>query len=491
MSVIIDIYPVNSYIKGGGNYMPWREIDRVCSYFPTNAIYSNAYLANRWDGVIHLYKSGRFPTGLISLVRGVLDKHNIPYKLRLGFKWPERMYNWMLNPLITVRDRHEEAIDSVLKHKRGILQLPTRFGKTTVVASGTIAGFGVNTLFIAHQLDLIYDAKSIFEKFIMGVDEIGVIGDGHIIYKPLTVACIDSLANKLNDYTMQVYLRDKVKYVIVDETQYYGPGEYKKVLNMCNAPYRIFMSATPERNDGADLELMAGSGKIIYSLTEQEMIAEGYISDVNIEMVPFDHKLYNEKATGIVYSKFYDEFITHNRYRNKVIVEEVKNLLVEGHPTLIIVRRIDHGHNLKEMLAEQGINKVEFIWGEIDAKERINLRNKFNAGDFDVLIGSTVFDTAIDLHRASGLVLAASGNSKIRAPQRVGRVLSQVMGKVAYVKDIKDLNIKYFAEDAKDRQRIYINRYGDSRVKVRGLRDLSEEEKKFGINFTKMFDNIL
>jgi len=378
----------------------------------------------------------------------------------------------------------------VLRNRRGLLQLPTRFGKTTVVASGTIAAFGVPTLFIAHQRDLIYDAKSIFEKFILNTGEIGIIGDSQCSYRPITVACIDSLANKLTSATMQRYLKEKVKYVIVDETQYYGPGEYKKVLNMCNAPYRILMSATPERNDGKDLELMAASGKMIYHLTEQDMIKEGYIADVNVEMITFDHKLYNENSTGINYNSFYTDAIVHNVERNRVIVNEVKSLLVNKNPSLIIVKRIEHGHILKQMLIDEGIIRVEFIWGEIDAKERIKLRTKFNEGEFDVLIGSTVFDTAIDLHRASGLVLAASGSSKIRAPQRVGRVLSQVMGKIALVKDIKDLNVKYFAADAIDRQRIYVERYGNSRLSVRGARELSDLEKMFGINVSDMFEKL-
>lgn len=488
-AALIDVYPVWSFIRGSA-YIPWKEIDRACSYFPKGAVYTKAFKQNRWDGIIRLYKDGKFPTGLISLVRGILDKHRIPYDIRVNFKWPEKQYEWYLKPSVIFRERHLEAIHAVLSCKRGMLQLPTRFGKTTVVASGTIAGFGVPTLFIAHQKDLVYDAKAIFEKFIDGVGEVGVIGDGVCNYRPLTVAVIDSLANKLDDPVMYDYLSNKVKYVVVDETQFYGPGEYKKVLNNCNAPYRVCMSATAERNDGADLEIMAASGKMIYSLTEENMIEEGYISDVRLEFVPFDHGLYNENERGIQYSEFYDAVIVNNRDRNELIVNEVIDLLHKGNPTLVIVRRIDHGHVLKEMLINRGISRVEFVWGEMSAGERIRVRNSFNAGNLDVLIGSTIFDTAIDLHRASGLVLAASGSSKIRAPQRVGRVLSQVMGKFAEVRDIKDENVKYFADDAKDRYRVYLSRYGDSRVQVRG-RGYSEEEKLFGIDVGKMFDKLL
>lgn len=487
--VRIDSWPVWSDIRGG-DYVPWKEIDRICSYMPDNAMYSKAFQQHHWDGIIHLYRNGRFPTGLVFRVTELLRKHNIPYEIITHYEFPEKKYPWFLNPDVRFRDKHLQAVTVMDFFKRGMMQLPTRFGKTTVVASATIAAFGVPTLFIAHQLDLIYDAKNVFSKFIDGVDDIGVIGGGSCTYRPLTVACIDSLAARLKDYTMQKYLNEKVKYVIVDETQYYGPGQYKDVLNCCPAPYRLFMSATAERNDGADLELEAASGPLIFSLNEEEMIREGYISDVSLEMVPFDHKLFNEKATGINYQEFYKMAIVENMERNQLIIDEVKNLLSSGNPTIVIVKAIDHGKILKEMLQNQGVPHVEFIWGEVDALERINVRNAFNEGKYDVLIGSTIFDTAIDLRRASGLVLAASGSSKIRAPQRVGRVLSQVMGKTALVRDIKDMNVKYFADDAKDRQKVYIQRYGDKRVSVRGSGPKTDIEKMLGLDYSQMFDNL-
>lgn len=490
--VLIDVYPVFSEIRGGA-YVPWAEIDRVCSYFNKGAMYTPAFKNNKWDGVTHLYRNGRFPTGLLAEVRRVLRRFKIPFEQRLHFDWPKKQYDWWLRPEYISTQRHIEAINAVLMCKRGALQLPTRFGKTTVVGAGTIAGFGVPTLFVAHQLDLIYDAKDIFEKFIDGVGKVGVIGGGSCEYRPLTVACIDTLASRLKtDPKMGRYLSEVVKYVIVDETQFYGPGEYKKTLNMCNAPYRIFMSATVERSDGADLEITAGSGGIIYQLTEEAMIDEGYISDVQVEFIPYDHQLYNEKATGIDYNQFYDECITFNEGRNDLIIEETLKLVEANHPTLVIIRRIDQGNYLKERFLARGIKRVEFISGEIkDAQERRKLRDDFNSGKYDILIGSTVFDTAQDLHRASGLVIAAGGSSRIRTPQRVGRILSQVMGKVAIVKDIKDLNVKYFSEDSKERQGIYVERYGNGRVKIRDVKEFSELERLAGIDYTRLFDNLL
>ena len=256
---IIKVTPRKCYLQGPG-YLPYEEIRRVCSYMPDGAVFSKAYKDRRWDGIIHLYKNGEFPSGLLDRVIRILVKHNIEFQVEQLFEWPERQYEWYLKPDIELRDRHQEAISAIMQGKRGMMQLPTRFGKTTRVAAGSVAGFKVNTLFIAHQLDLIYDAKDVFENFLDGPEEIGVIGDGQTKYRPLTVACIDSIANKLKDPVMLQYLKTKVKYLIVDETQYYGPGQYKDVVDACNAPYRLFMSATAERNDGADIEIEAASG---------------------------------------------------------------------------------------------------------------------------------------------------------------------------------------------------------------------------------------
>lgn len=489
MAARIDIYPSVSLIRGG-SFMPWKDIDRLCSYFVEGSPFSPQFKAGRWDGMCRLYKNGNVPTGLIFRIIDLLNKKDIPIEIFEHVEYPEKKYPWFLSEDINFREEHINAIVAIMQGKRGMAQLPTRFGKTTIVASGTICGFGVPTLFVAHQLDLVYDAKTIFEKFIPNSGEIGIIAGGECSYKPITVACIDSLSNHLEDALMQKYLQEKVKYLIVDETQFYGSKEYKKVIGNCEAPYRLFMSATCERNDGADIEIEAASGPMLYQLSEQAMIESGYISNVSIEMIPFAHGLHNKKQSGLEYSEFYKATIVNNEKRNAVIVKELVDLVNAGNPSLVIVKSIEHGHTLKSMLVEAGIVNTEFIWGDVPAKERIRLRERFNDGEYDVLIGSTVFDVAIDLRRATGLVLAAGGNSKIRAPQRVGRVLSQVMGKTAIVKDIKDMEIKWFEDDARDRQQVYVERYGQKRVHVRGVGPVSELEKLAGINMNRMFDNL-
>ena len=484
-NALIEVGPVWSILTGRN--LPLKQIDKVCSYFFEGAHYSEAFKDGRWDGKIRLFNKGKFPTGLLFMVNKVLVDNKVDVKIDMRFSWPVKQYEWELIP--TPKPRQQEAINALIQYKRGMMQLPTRFGKTSMVASGTIAALGVPTLFVAHQLDLIYDAKRTFEEYIGGVGEVGVIGGGEYTLKPLTVACIDSLALNIKDPKMQRYLGEVVKYVIVDECQFYGSKQYKEVINRCNAPHRLLFSATATRSGGATVELHAASGKMIYELTEEAMIEEGYIADVNIEFIPFNHKLFNEGDRGLKYAPFYNEFIVENSGRNQLIVDETKKMVhEEGRYVLIIVTRIEHGKILKEMLQEQGIPDVEFIWGETSASDRITIRENFNSGKFRVFIGSTIFDVGINVPIASGLVIAAAGDSETRTPQRVGRILCDMVGKVAKAIDIRDDNIKWFSKQSKHRYQYCIERFGDSRVSVRGTE--CEASKKYGIPGLNMFDKL-
>ena len=127
--MIIRVYPVWSEIIGSG--VPYKELEKACSYFKQGAQFSQAFKNGRWDGTVKLLKNGRFPTGLLSKVRKVLDAKNISYRLVPMFTWPEKKYDWHLIP--EPKDRHIEAINAILDCKRGQLQLPTRFGNIYVV----------------------------------------------------------------------------------------------------------------------------------------------------------------------------------------------------------------------------------------------------------------------------------------------------------------------------------------------------------------------
>lgn len=462
--VTIEVGPVWSYISGPS--YPYKEIEKECTYFKEGSQFSRNFGKGRWDGKIRLFRNGRLPTGLVEIAKRILSETNTPYEITLRHTPPRlRQYTWELSSRITPYPEQVAAMETALTAKRGVLKLPTGSGKTAIIASGLIAKFGVRALFVANQNILLYQAKEEFEKNIVGCGEIGIIAEGESNIQPVTVASVQSLWSKKDDNEIARYLANEVDLIIVDETHVIGTKTWKGIMGMCNAPYRFGLSATPTRVDGADLEIFAQTGPIIYESNASDMINEDRLSEVLIEFVPFDHGLFN---INMRYPELYEHQIVNNVERNNLIINETIKLLNDKRDILILVQRIKHGDTLKQLLADNKITDVEFVFGEITGATRQNLIKDYKQGKFRVLIGSTIFDVGADLPRVSGLVLAGAGQSKVRALQRVGRAIRKWETKeFAWVIDIGDYNIKYFEKQAKNRRDQYLSEFGEERVKTR------------------------
>ena len=482
--LLIEVGNIRSQIVGSS--YPYKEMEKKCSYFREGAQFSKAFCKGRWDGTIKLFRKGRFPTGLLSIVAGILKEHNIQFCLDFKVQFPEPKYNWELISVTPYQDQIE-AIQAAKKYRRGVLKLPTGSGKTAVVACGIISEFGVDSLFVANQNILIQQAKREFEKNISNCGTIGVIADGEVSIQSITIASIQSLWSRRKDENVYKYL-DNVGLIIVDEVQAVGTKMWKEIMNSCNAPYRFGLSATPTRVDNADLEIFACTGPVCYESKASDMIEADRLSDVKIEFVPYDHGLYN---ISMRYPELYETQIVDNEERNSLIVHETLKLLNEGRDILVLVQRIKHGETLKQMLIENNVQDVEFVFGNITGKLRERLIQDYKDGKFRVLIGSTIFDVGADLPRVSGLVLTGAGQSKIRALQRIGRAIRKWKDKkCALVIDIGDYNISYFEKQAKNRKAQYINEFGESRVITREVHNSSQAKKLKGAHWTvkKMFE---
>ena len=478
--IIFEFEPVWTYVRGAN--IPHQLFKNKLRYFYKGAQFAKAYTNKKWDGYKYLWYNTkaytRFPTGLWYLVKEVLEQYNIEYKGIRKFDFPEKEFMWEFQNGITPYPDQLKAIEAAYQYKRGIIEYPTGTGKTAVISAGIIAKFGVPSLFMVHQDVLLHQAKKDIEEA-LGV-EVGLIGDGLMDIKPITCATIQTMYRRIGEPNILRYLGEYVKLVIVDECQNIGTTMWKEVMYKCNAPYRFPISATARREDGATLEIHAVGGRTIAKMTPQEAIEKGYLADVEIEFVPFDHMLYNERDKHLNYNMVYDAQIINNHTRNTLIVDESVKLLNEGRHIIVLVTRIDHGKILKEMFKAKGVNDVEFIWGDTGSDIREDIIEKYRRGEFRVLIGSTIFDVGVDMPIASGLVCAGAGASSIRVPQRVGRVIRRFgKDKKAKVIDIADKNVKFFTKQYRDRYKIYCEEFGKDAIKFREVEKKPEYKGPF------------
>lgn len=229
------------------------------------------------------------------------------------------------------------------------------------------------------------------------------------------------------------------------------------------------------------------TGPLAFDTNAEKQIAQGRLCEMEIMYHPFDHKLYNDNDSELIYSDVYTSCIVENEIRNKFIVERVLDMLEEERQVLLLIQHIEHGHILKEMLLNAGLelDDVRFIWGDTSDKNRTKAINDFRQGKFKVFIGSTIADVGMDIKSISGVVLCGAGNSEITHIQRIGRgarafnykkewgyepkfIKDNNGVKVTKVIDILDINIAFFKKQAKNRYYNTCEEFGKDRVHIVG-----------------------
>lgn len=500
--------PVYTAIVTNGNEIPKTQLRDAMKYFTKSATRSRAYLTKKWDGYINLLdlKHMKFPTGLLEDACKILHENNVPYEIEYLYDTNSpREFNWKAADLFEPTQDQLDAVKACVKHKRGICKAPTSFGKTSMLSRYVICEFAVPTLFVANRKTLLDDAASDFIEGIEGLkeSEVGEIKDGiygkkndktvNIDKYKIVCATIQSLHAKLFPLKeteesqkiaddLKQWLQERCKLLIVDETQAVGTRQWDEVLSVINSPYRVFLSATPKRTDGASIKIKAYSGPTMYSTFAATQVEQGRLSELNIEYYPFDHKMYNESDADIEYQSMYTQCIVVNDERNEFIVDKVFEMLEEERFILVLIQRLEHGERLKKMIVGKGFPDADIVYinGSDSDKKRHKALNDFRKGKIRVFIGSTIMDVGVSVNTISGIILAGAGNSEITLIQRIGRALrncdyekevgftpkfvKQANGeKVARIIDIWDCNAKFFNYQAK-------NRFNNAKAEFEGSR---------------------
>lgn len=506
--VRLAVGPVFTVIVPNGNEIPKTQLKDAMKYFTKSAVRSKAYLNKKWDGYINLLdlRTMKFPTGLLEDACKILHEHNVPYEIDYLYDTnPPKEFKWKAADLFDPTQDQLEAVQACVKYKRGICKAPTSFGKTSMLSRYVICEFAVPTLFVANRKTLLDDAAS---DFIEGIDglkesEVGEIKDGIYGKKndknigigkyKIVCATIQSLHAKLFPTKeteesrkiaddLKLWLQERCKLLIVDETQAVGTKQWDEVLSIIHSPYRVFLSATPKRTDGASIKIKAYSGPTMFTTFAATQVEQGRLSELNIEYYPFDHKMYNESDANVEYQTMYTQCIAESDERNEFIVDKVFEMLEEERFVLVLIQRLDHGERLKQMIIDKGLPETDIVYinGSDSDKKRHKALNDFRKGKIRVFIGSTIMDVGVSVNTISGIILAGAGNSEITLIQRIGRALrncdyekevgftpkfiKQANGeKVARIIDIWDCNVKFFNYQAK-------NRFNNAKAEFEGSR---------------------
>lgn len=389
--------------------------DRVKVYRAPAARYRDIVLHMHQTGVAYEDKAKAFEPVAMSLVKPVTP---FPYQ--------------------------QAALDAWLPEKRGVVVLPTGAGKT-ILAMLAMERVGRPTLIVVPTLNLLYQwHKELSERFGL---PIGLLGGGHHDRQDITVTTYDSAAPHTEFHGRKFGL------LIFDECHHLPSPSYKFIAEGSIAPYRLGLTATPERTDGREGILYDVIGPLRYSVGI-EVLQGKYLADYETELVDVpltDEEQQRYDVARATYISFirserivmsspegWRQFIMRSQRNDEgrkafAAWREQRRIAFTSRAKLDVLWEIVVRHRRDRVIVFTGDNETVYklsrwllvpaITHHTPGPERVQILGAFSRGEWPVLLTSKVLNEGVDVPEANvGVVL--SGSSSVREHvQRLGRIL--------------------------------------------------------------------
>ncbi len=363
-----------------------------------------------------------------------------------------------------------EAVETWWKAgRRGIVVLPTGAGKT-YVAELILERLKRSALVVTPTLDLMQQWYAVLST---AFDvPVGLVGGGYYEVEPITVTTYDSA------YIHMERLGNRFALLVFDECHHLPGPSYMMAAELSIAPFRLGLTATPEREDGAERLLDELVGPIVYRREIGEL-AGSYLADYEVETLRV-RLCDEERETYLRERKIYRAFVEKHRLRLGSSRGWSTFLMLtssseEGRRAFLAFRTqktIAHASGAKLRLLERLLTRhrhdraliftsdnetvykisrrflIPAITHQTKIKERHETLQRFNAGDYPFLVTSRVLNEGVDVPEANvGIILSGSGTVREHV-QRLGRILRRVEGKRALLYEVvaEDTAEEYVSE---------------------------------------------
>lgn len=347
------------------------------------------------------------------------------------------------------RSYQAEAISSWLDHDgRGVVILPTGAGKT-VVALMALAQLKLRTLIVVPTIELLYQWRdAVIERLQLPKSVVGVVGDGNKQWRPITVITYASAA-------MPNAPLKNIGLLICDEAHHLPSPSYAQIATRTSAPYRLGLTATPDRTDGETSALYELLGPIVYRKAPADLSAEGHIAQY-VEKRVFV-SLSDEEA--LRYEALMGEwkwFLSSKRYmlakggdffgeliKRSATDPQARRALQAHHQARMIALNAEAKlHEVERLLGEHRDDKV-IVFSEFNAlvdtisqrlalpaityktvaDERKAILDGFRNGSYSKLVTGRVLNEGVDVPDANVAIVVSGSSTTREYIQRLGRVI--------------------------------------------------------------------
>lgn len=341
--------------------------------------------------------------------------------------------------------------------RRGVVILPTGAGKS-LVAQMAIERTGRSTIVVVPTIDLMNQWYDLLLATFQA--EVGLIGGGYFELGALTVTTYASA------FRFMERLGNQFGLIIFDECHHLPGSAYRYAAEMTIAPFRLGLTATPERADGADELLEHLIGPIVYRRAPRELAGE-YLADyslsrIHVHLSPEERAAYereraifrsflDQQGIGLSSLKGWQMFVAASARseagrRAMLAYRESKRIALGTEAKLRVLANLLQRHRHDRVLIFTAENDMVYriseqflipaITHHTPIKERRQWLQAFNQGEVLAIVTSKVLNEGVNIPDASvAIVLSGSGSTREHI-QRLGRILRKRPDKQAIMYEV-------------------------------------------------------
>lgn len=357
-------------------------------------------------------------------------------------RWQE--VTWHQPSLPKPWEEQQEAMDKWLETKQGVIVMPTGTGKTNVALS-IMKELAVSTLVVAPVRDLMYQWHRRIQQD-LGYDA-GIIGDNTYLVRHISVITYDSACIHMERLGRMFQL------IVFDECHHL-PGKMRREAGlMCAAPFRLGLTATPQRSDGRhrDLDFLIGPTVYNYSLRHArgKTLAQYQTIRIPVYLQAEEQEIYDscaktvrsymarkniEEKKGFNFQDLMKEVgedpearaVQKAYYKKKSIQERA----LEKFRVLEDLFRLHYGERIIVFTGANVMARdislrflVPCLLSHCKKHERKDILDGFRDGVYPAIVANQVLDEGVDIPEAKVAVVLGGQASQRQAVQRLGRIL--------------------------------------------------------------------
>jgi superfamily II DNA or RNA helicase len=344
---------------------------------------------------------------------------------------------------------------------RGLVVLPTGAGKSQVACMAIDAKRRA-TLVIAPTLDLVRQWYDLLRTTFAA--PVGVIGGGDYSVEALTVSTYDSA------YLHMENLGARFGLLVFDEAHHLPSAAYALAARLAIAPFRLGLTATPERADGRDGALAELIGPVVYRKDIVDLagdyLAEYETERVVVELAPAERAEYD--AERAIYRGFvekhgirmsspsgWQEFIMRSAgsvegRRAMQAYRRQRELAFCAPAKLDFVEHLLSRHRADRTILFTQDNAtcyavsrrflIPAITHQTKVRERSEILARFADGSYGAVVTSKVLNEGVDIPDANVAIVVSGSGSVREHVQRLGRILRKRDGKRAVLYELVTAN---------------------------------------------------